>query len=207
MDFLYYWSKLIKKLPSSAIKNSVFEKPSKVEARSTVINASMGRYSYCGYSCTIINCQIGRYCSIADNVKIGLADHPLNWVSTSCAFYRGKDSIPKDLAKLDFHPTTQKKTIIGNDVWIGTDVIIKAGVQIGNGSVIGMGTVVTKDVPAYSIVCGVPAKVVRMRFGNEIISRLEKSEWWNLSPEEIIKFSEYINTPLVFLKKIEEFKI
>lgn len=96
----YIWSKMIKRLPGAAVKNSIFEFPSKAEPRSNIVNSSFGRYSYCGYNCTIVNTTIGRFCSIADNVSIGLANHPLWWVSTSPAFYTGKDSIPKDLATL-----------------------------------------------------------------------------------------------------------
>ena len=198
----YYWSKLIKKIPLSSINNSAFEKPSKVEARSTVINSSFGRYSYCGYGCTIINCTIGRFCSIADHVVIGLSNHPLDWISTSCAFYHGKDSIPKDLAQLDFD-TSPRKTVIGNDVWIGMNAMIKPGIKINNGAVVGMGAVVTKDVPAYTIVAGNPARIIKTRFNDDIINRLEKSKWWELDLKKISNISHLINDPIAFLDEIE----
>ena len=102
LNISYIWSKFIKRLPGASIKNSTFEVPSKAEPRSSIINSSFGRYSYCGYNCTIINAKIGRYCSIADHVSIGLEKHPIEWVSTSPAFYKGKDSIPKDLASLSW---------------------------------------------------------------------------------------------------------
>ena len=123
MDLLYYWSKAIKRLPGASIKNSSFEQPGRAEPRSNIINSSFGRYSYCGYYCTIVNTSIGRYCSIADNVSIGLANHPLEWVSTSPAFYLGKDSVPKDLAALKWH-RGGGTTSIGNDDWIENDLNI-----------------------------------------------------------------------------------
>lgn len=205
MKLTYIWNKLIKKLPLSAVRDSVFESPSKVEARSTVIGTKMGRYSYCGYNCTLINCTIGRFCSIADNVTVGLANHPMEWVSTSPAFYRGKDSIPKDLATLDYDPSSSK-TKIGNDVWIGDNVMIKAGVTVGDGAVIGMGSIVTKDVPAYAVVAGVPARVVKMRFPEEMTERLLKSRWWDLDPAVLKEHSNLISDPEAFLNTLEAMK-
>ena len=201
----YIWNKLLKKLPMSAIKNSSFEYPSRAEARSTVINTSFGKYSYCGYNCTLINCNIGRYCSISDNVLIGLGHHPIDWVSTSPAFYRGKDSIPKDIAKLDYD-TQSLKTVIGNDVWIGANVLIKDGITIEDGAIIGMGSVVTKNVPAYSIVAGNPARVIRMRFSDQTIEKMLKIRWWDLDKKQIAKLAPFVDQPDKFFAKWEEIK-
>lgn len=81
---------------------------------------------------------------------------------------------------------------IGNDVWIGDNVIIKNGVKIGDGAVVGLGAVVTKDVPPYAVVAGVPAKVIKYRFSDEIISELLELEWWNLE-EDVIRQIPYDN--------------
>lgn len=198
-----YWAKLIKKLPGSYKKNVKLERPAKIEARSTVINTEFGRYSYCGYNCTIINCKIGRFSSIADNVVIGNACHPMDWVSTSPAFYKGRDSIPKNLAKLQFDPLS-KNTIIGNDVWIGESVLIKAGITVGDGAIIGMGSVVTKDVPSYSIVAGVPARIIRYRFDEDIIEDLLRIAWWSKPLDELLVYSPYMNNIEEFIKKAFE---
>ena len=83
---------------------------------------------------------------------------------------------------------------IGNDVWIGYDAIIMAGVTIGDGAIIATRAVVTKDVPPYTIVGGVPAKIIRKRFSDEVIEELLKQKWWDLPNEEILKRIKYIQT-------------
>ena len=144
----------------------------------------MGRYSYCGYHCTLIRCRIGRFCSVADNVSIGLASHPMEWVSTSPAFYHGRDSIPKDLASLDYDPAPAE-TVIGNDVWIGAGTFIRPGVTVGNGAVVGMGSVVTRDVAPYTIVAGNPARVIRCLLYTSIPASLQREPWRNTAPKPI----------------------
>lgn len=89
MTLSYLWERFWQKLPGAAIRDSKLESPVKIGAQSTVIHTEMGRYSYCGYRCTLIDCRIGRYCSIADGVSAGLAEHPMEWASTSPAFYLG----------------------------------------------------------------------------------------------------------------------
>lgn len=203
MNLSYIWNRLLKKLPGNALLNCQLERPSKIGEQSTAINMKMGHYSYCGYYCTLLNCEIGRFCSISDCVSIGLAKHPMNWVSTSPAFYRGKDSIPKDLAVLDFCPDAPK-TVIGHDVWIGGGAFIKGGVAIGTGAIIGMGSVVTKDVPPYTIVAGNPAREIRLRFPLELVRRLEDSNWWDMEPTKLKKYAHLMNNPEKFLQTLEK---
>ena len=194
MTLGYLWSKFFKKLPGSAIRNSVFERPSRAEADSTVIDTSMGRYSYCGYHCTLIRCRIGRFCSVADNVSIGLASHPMEWVSTSPAFYHGRDSIPKDLASLDYDPAPAE-TVIGNDVWIGRRSVIMPGVKIGDGAIIAASAVVTKDVPPYTVVGGNPAEFIRRRFNDRLTAMLLELKWWDFKPDALIKVLPVLTDP------------
>ena len=202
MTLSYLWAKLWKKLPGSAIRDARLEKPCKINARSTVIGTTMGRYSYCGYGCTLINCRIGRFCSISDRVSIGLSSHPMEWVSTSPAFHHGRGSIPKDLAALDYD-AAPRRTVIGNDVWIGQDVLVKPGVTIGDGAVIGMGSVVTKDVPPYGVVAGNPARLIRFRFSPELAERLENSRWWDMEPRVLKRYAHLMDDPAAFLNAWE----
>lgn len=185
MSLKYFWSKIIKKIRGSSIKNSYVHKESKVESGTTFVNSSLDKYSFCGYDCIILNTKIGKFCSIASNVKIGLTQHPYEWASTSPVFYYGRDSIQKKFSNFD--RSIDKETIIGNDVWIGENVLIKQGLKIGDGSIVGMGSVVTKDVEAYSIVGGNPAKLIRMRFKNEIVEQLVKLKWWDFSESKLEK--------------------
>lgn len=95
--------------------------------------------------------------------------------------------------------------VIGNDIWIGYGTIILASCKsIGNGAVIGAGSVVTKDVPPYSVVAGVPARVIHMRFDQRVIDALEKSKWWKLNPSQLYQFYNYMDNPLVFAEKITD---
>ena len=95
MRLQYIISKILKKIRGAAINKSTIHKTSKVESGSLVVNSTIDRYSFCGYDCDILNCEIGCFCSIANNVIIGGAAHPINWVSTSPVFYIGRDSVKK----------------------------------------------------------------------------------------------------------------
>ena len=125
--------------------------------------------------------KIGNYCSIAQNVSIQEFNHDYKRVSTSAMnfFFFTKDFRDDAVSKGDI--------IIEDDVWIGSNVVILSGVQIGRGSVIGAGSIVTKSVPSYSIVVGNPARVLKKRFTDAEITKLEESNWWNWADEEIIK--------------------
>lgn len=202
MTLSYLWERFWKKLPGAAIMDSLLEKSSSVGAGSTIIHTEMGRYSYCGYQCKLINCRVGSFCSIADRVCVGLATHPVSWVSTSPAFHRGRGSVPKTLSALDYD-ASPAHTKIGNDVWIGEGVFIKSGITVGNGAVIGMGSVVTHDVPPYAIVAGNPAHVIKMRFSPELCERMNSSAWWERDEDFLKQYGYLMDCPEEFLKILE----
>lgn len=131
-----------------------------------------GGYLYCG--------EIGKFCSMGFNVSIGPGEHFIDKVST----YPIKNRVCKIQDNNEFKK--EIPPIIGNDVWIGNNVTILQGVNIGDGAVIGSGSVVTKDVEAYSIVAGVPAKKIKERFTSEQVRKLKKISWWNWDIEKII---------------------
>lgn len=200
MNIFYIWNRVLKKLQGRAINNSVIHDTSTIGAGSRIENVKMDRYSFCGYDCKIINCSIGAFCSIADNVIIGGARHPIEWVSTSPVFYSGRDSIKKKFAKFDREKDL--RTVIENDVWIGDRATIKAGVHVANGAVIGMGSVVTKNIGPYEIWGGNPAKLIRKRFDEDIVNHLNESKWWESSDIELKRLSEYIKEPEEFIKQL-----
>lgn len=130
------------------------------------------------------NLYIGKFCSIGKNVSIFLGgNHRIDWVTTY-PFPALTDYFP-GAKGINGHPSTKGDVIIGNDVWIGYSSIILSGVTIGNGAVIGAGSVVSKNVGAYEVWCGNPAKFIKKRFDDEKISIIEKSDWWDWSIEKI----------------------
>ena len=121
--------------------------------------------------------NIGKYCQIGGDVAIHSTNHPIHYLST----YINANLFNGDLVRLK----EMKKITIGNDVWIGHNVIIVGDVTIGNGAILAAGSVVTKDVAPFSIVAGVPAKQIKMRFSNQIIKEIEELKWWDLSVDKL----------------------
>ena len=204
MTLLYLYSKFFKKiLRGRCVISSKLHPTAHVDSATEFYNSTLGKFSYVGYDSQVFNTQIGAFCSIGDFFLCGGASHPMDWLSTSSAFYSGGNVVNKTkLAKYQIPPT--KQTIIGNDVWVGLRVTIIAGVTIGNGAIIGAGSVVTHDVPPYAIVAGVPAKVVKYRFPEEVRKKLLESQWWDLPDEVIKEAASELRNPLMFLEKINK---
>lgn len=151
-------------------------------------NSEINSYTYLGKNCLVQNTTIGKFCSIANEVLIGLGAHPIDNFSTSPLFYRKKNTFNINLIDKDLDFVEYKKTTIKNDVWIGARVIILDGVTIGNGAIIASGSVVTKDVVDYTIVAGVPAKVIKNRVTDSKIKELLELKWWEWDLEKIKKY-------------------
>jgi len=147
-------------------------------------NVSVGDYSYINTGTIVQSGSIGRFCSIASYCQIGMADHPTNYVSTSPFLY----DIDNILCISPNWDGIKAPPQIENDVWIGGHAIILQGVNISSGAIVAAGSVVTKDVPPYSIVGGVPARIIKYRFSQEQIIYLLKLRWWDLSEQEIDKY-------------------
>ena len=158
----------------SAIRGSTIDKTASVGNGAQVVNCKIGRYSYL-YGTSVVQTEIGAFCSIAAGSVIGGGSHPTNWVSSSPVFYKGKNVLKTNFSQNEC--TEFKQTTIGNDVWIGTDAIIQDGVSVGDGAIIASNAVVTKDVPPYAIVGGVPARIIKYRFEPEIIAKLLNLKW------------------------------
>ena len=130
----------------------------------------------------IRNVKIGRYCSVAKHVDIGLPQHPVDWLSVSPRQYFRDFSHWSSFTgnKVAIKPFNgeSETTEIGNDVWIGDHVVIMSGVRIGDGAIVAAGAVVTKDVPPYAVVGGVPARIIKYRFDQPTVRRLLDLQWW-----------------------------
>lgn len=180
----------------------------------------VGRFTY-GYEALLSNfplaSSIGRYCSINVTARIW-NNHPVDYVTTHPildvpAFHPGKSRdryLNKYGKYFDNSPyensliRNNKAVIIGNDVWIGANVVILPGVSIGDGAIVAAGAVVTKDVKPYSIVGGVPAKIIKYRFPEKMIKMFLEVAWWEWSHEQIERNIEFFYRPEEFIKRFDQ---
>lgn len=171
-------------------------------------NCSVGKYSVINNNSIIYSeVEIGRYCSIARFCELGVAEHPSSFLSS--ASFQYNTNLFKDHSDFAFDRKSvfpeHQHTKIGHDVWIGAKSVIKTGVTIGHGAIVAGLSFVNKDVPSYAIVGGVPAKIIRYRFDEEIINQLLTLEWWNLSPIQMANVSfDDINLAISQIKKIKQ---
>ena len=186
----------------AALTNCQVNKNAKICSGTQMNNSSINRYSYCGHDGFILNCDIGSFVSIADNCRLGGAMHPIERVSSSPVFHKGKNILNKNFAKFD--DISDKKIVISSDVWIGAGVTVLSGVTIGVGAVVGTGSVVTHDIPPYEIWAGNPAKKIRNRFDEETRKELLQTAWWEWSDEKIEKYSHLFDNPQKFIEIIKE---
>lgn len=166
-------------------RQSHIDKRANVCRFSKMLNSSIGAYSYLGPGSWLVHTEMGKFCSVGHDCYIGLPSHTLNLLSTSPIFTEQRNATGFTWTKNNF-ANPYMTTHIGNDVWIGERVMIKGGVTVGDGAVVGAGAIVTKDVPPFAIVVGVPARIIKYRFPEEIREALEKIQWWSL-PEENLK--------------------
>lgn len=196
---------------SSIYKSSVFEGNNKVSERCKLINCDIGKYTYFNTDTKLFYTKVGRYSSIGSDVKNIRGVHPSsNYVSSHPIFYSLKKQVGVtyvDIQKFREEIYVDKEGVycnyIGNDVWIGSNVIILEGVSISDGAIIAAGSVVTKDVPPYTIVGGVPAKEIKKRFSQDQIDFLMGIKWWNQSDEWIKKYADFYEDIEIFIKKVK----
>jgi virginiamycin A acetyltransferase len=175
-----------------------------------VLPAAIGAFSY-AWGRLEPTVHIGRYSSIAPAVsQLGLG-HPTDWVSSSPFSHNpqplgGFADYLRDVGAKAFplHGFDQgsEPVRIGNDVWIGEGALIKAGVTIGDGAIVAARAIVTHDVPPYAIVGGSPARLIRYRFSDAIVARLQAAQWWRFGPDVIQPLD--VREPEAFLDRFEQ---
>jgi chloramphenicol O-acetyltransferase len=166
-------------------KNNIFTKKVNLYPPYCINNCEIGDYTYIAKNANISYTKIGKYCSIGPNFLCGWGIHPLNGISTAPMFYSTRKQNGYTLSKED-KIEERKPIVIGNDVFIGANVTVLDGVTIGNGAVIGAGAVVSKDIPPYAIAVGCPIKIIKFRFNDEIINKLESIQWWNDDTNQVL---------------------
>lgn len=172
--------------PSASIRDCRIGRFTQVGAQTRMVETTMDDYSYISELGDVIYTTIGKFCSIASAVRVNPGNHPYWRASQSHFTYRasyyfdGEEDEPAFFDWRRSHPVT-----IGHDVWIGHGVVVMPGVTVGTGSVLGSGAVVTKDIGAYEIAVGVPAKVIRRRFPEPIAERMQALAWWDWDHEQL----------------------
>jgi len=163
--------------------------PSIVDSIKSLKNILIGRNTYKLPSGMFSpNVIIGRYCSISHFVCIGATHHHMDYLSTGFL----DDNCYNNIVREGAEQKNIKYTIIDRDVWIGVNALILGGAKIGHGACIGAGSVVKKEIPPYAIAVGSPARVIKQRFSDEIVSDLLDLQWWTLE-QDIISTLPYEN--------------
>lgn len=163
--------------------------------------AEIGAFSY-SYSSLPEGIRVGRYCSISRGLQFIDSLHPIDQLTTSALLFRPKNRLyapaqtpaVREFAAGFSISGNAPYPVIGNDVWIGQDVTLSMGIRIGHGAIVAARSVVTKDVPAYAIVAGNPARIVRMRFADELIGRLLAANWWDYDPAQVFETTDLLQS-------------
>jgi acetyltransferase-like isoleucine patch superfamily enzyme len=211
--FVLYKTPILYKMNNSKISiftrlnnNTIIGKQCVIYKGVRIRNSQIGDATYISINCFLDNAIIGKYCCLASNIRVIAATHPTRkFVSIHPAFFSlskqsGFTYVKKQLFNEHLYVRdTKTSVIIGNDVWIGYDVKIIGGVEIGDGAIIATGSVVTKNIPPYAIVGGIPANIIRYRFTEEQIRFLNDFKWWNRSAHWIQQNAHYFSDINTFI--------
>jgi len=182
-------------------RNTTFKSNIKIYKNVHIKNASIGTGTYIGWDSNYTGCVIGNFCSIAPHSQVIFGKHPSKqFITTHPAFFSlqkqaGFTFVEESIFTENTFADVQrrKSVVIGNDVWIGNGASIMEGVTIGDGAIVAAGALVTKNVEPYSIVAGVPAKIIDYRFNKDEIVRLMSLDIWNRDFEWIKNHAALFN--------------
>ena len=170
--------------------------------RSLLENSSVGDFSYCGRDCIFQNARVLRFSNIAASVRLGPTMHPFDRPTLHHFTYRREMYGFGESDAAFFAARAARVCVVGNDTWIGHGAIVMPGVSVGDGAAIGSGAVVTKDVPPFAVAAGVPARVIKMRFREELASEMSRIAWWDWDYELIKeRFDDFLLSPEEFVEK------
>jgi len=166
--------------PTAKVQEARLGAYCEVGARTMLLDVEMGDYSYVVNDAQMTYTTIGKFCSIAAMTRINPGNHPMHRATQAHFTYRASAYFPGEADDAEFFAWRKSHRVhIGHDVWIGHGAIVLPGRRIGTGAVVAGGAIVTKDVPAYTIVAGNPARPVRRRFSEEVAERLVQLAWWD----------------------------
>ncbi len=166
--------------PSAKVQEVSLGTYCEVGARTILLDVAMGDYSYVVNDSQITYTTMGKFCSIAAMTRINPGNHPMHRATQAHFTYRASAYFPDESDEAEFFAWRKSHRVhIGHDVWIGHGAIVLPGRSIGTGAVIAAGAIVTKDVPAYTIVAGNPARPIKRRFSEAVADRLARLAWWD----------------------------
>jgi phosphonate metabolism protein (transferase hexapeptide repeat family) len=172
--------------PTAVVRETTLGRWTSVGARTRIMESALGDYSYAMEDCDIIYTQMGKFCSVASHVRINPGNHPLWRAALHHFTYRSAAyGLTQDDDERFFQWRRVHRVVLGHDVWIGHGAVVLPGVRIGTGAAVGAGSVLTKDVPAFTVVAGVPARVIRRRFSPDVEASLMRIRWWDWSHKEL----------------------